>query len=449
MKKLYKYLAVAACALLGVGSATAAAGPDKMYLSSNRGGDWSNGPTLMTTADNKNDVYEFKGLPFVKGEKFVLSNAKFSSWSVDTRYTTEEKNDVSFDGDLAGKFTEGTNGCWIVNVAGIYDISINFTTSTIGITQVATDLSHVYRLNSAITTGSNSWQIDIMTYNNGIWEYTGTLNEGQFGIQECTPEDGKQSKWMGGACTINEANTAVSFSNIQDSANSQSNLSGVYTIKYDPSDNTIEFSNSQGGSTGGDITLDDHGTTYATTPQLTDLLLAYWVGTQTPHSNSHKYVEFTEYAQGSLTGTKFGWAKYEDTGDYESWMIEAGDTDAITANETAEHDCRNFNDAYYRFYVYNLNSRPDLKNVAVQTTSIRTPRAVPAQGIENSRVARTFPMKDNTTGVDDIVTDGGTSVEDTNAPVIWYNLQGQRVNNPSGGVFIRQQGSKVTKEYIR
>lgn len=58
-------------------------------------------------------------------------------------------------------------------------------------------------------------------------------------------------------------------------------------------------------------------------------------------------------------------------------------------------------------------------------------------------------MKDNTTGVDDIVTDGGTSVEDTNAPVIWYNLQGQRIDNPSGGVFIRQQGSKVTKEYIR
>ena len=34
---------------------------------------------------------------------------------------------------------------------------------------------------------------------------------------------------------------------------------------------------------------------------------------------------------------------------------------------------------------------------------------------------------------------------DENAPVVYYNLQGQRVNNPSNGVFIRQQGKNVTK----
>ncbi len=34
---------------------------------------------------------------------------------------------------------------------------------------------------------------------------------------------------------------------------------------------------------------------------------------------------------------------------------------------------------------------------------------------------------------------------DDNAPVIYYNLQGVRVNNPSNGVFIRVQGNKVDK----
>ncbi|MBD5225110.1 MAG: hypothetical protein HDS68_03965 [Bacteroidales bacterium] len=45
-----------------------------------------------------------------------------------------------------------------------------------------------------------------------------------------------------------------------------------------------------------------------------------------------------------------------------------------------------------------------------------------------------------------------TAVADNNgpeSPVEYYNLQGVRVENPSDGIFIRRQGSKVTKEIIR
>ncbi|MDE6685602.1 MAG: hypothetical protein K2J94_10630 [Duncaniella sp.] len=38
---------------------------------------------------------------------------------------------------------------------------------------------------------------------------------------------------------------------------------------------------------------------------------------------------------------------------------------------------------------------------------------------------------------------------DENAPVEFYNLNGQRVNEPANGVFIRKQGSKVEKVVIR
>ncbi len=36
-------------------------------------------------------------------------------------------------------------------------------------------------------------------------------------------------------------------------------------------------------------------------------------------------------------------------------------------------------------------------------------------------------------------------IADENAPVVYYNLQGVKVANPENGVFIRRQGSKVTK----
>lgn len=41
------------------------------------------------------------------------------------------------------------------------------------------------------------------------------------------------------------------------------------------------------------------------------------------------------------------------------------------------------------------------------------------------------------------------SADNADAPVEYFNLQGQRVANPSGGIFIRRQGTEVTKEYIR
>ncbi|MCM1450427.1 MAG: hypothetical protein NC082_08795 [Clostridiales bacterium] len=49
-------------------------------------------------------------------------------------------------------------------------------------------------------------------------------------------------------------------------------------------------------------------------------------------------------------------------------------------------------------------------------------------------------------GVDDVVVDGA---ENENAPVEYYNLQGMRVENPSNGIYIKRQGNKVSKIYVR
>jgi hypothetical protein len=40
-------------------------------------------------------------------------------------------------------------------------------------------------------------------------------------------------------------------------------------------------------------------------------------------------------------------------------------------------------------------------------------------------------------------------IENLNAPVEYYNLQGVKVANPSNGIFIKVQGNKATKVYIK
>lgn len=55
--------------------------------------------------------------------------------------------------------------------------------------------------------------------------------------------------------------------------------------------------------------------------------------------------------------------------------------------------------------------------------------------------AKTFSFT-GTAGINDITVD-------ENAPVEYYNIQGVRVANPAQGLFIRRQGSKVEKVYVK
>lgn len=63
-----------------------------------------------------------------------------------------------------------------------------------------------------------------------------------------------------------------------------------------------------------------------------------------------------------------------------------------------------------------------------------------APGVKNTEYVSGLS---STTAIDEI------GVDATEAPVEYFNLQGQRVNNPENGLFIRRQGDKVTKVIIR
>ena len=43
----------------------------------------------------------------------------------------------------------------------------------------------------------------------------------------------------------------------------------------------------------------------------------------------------------------------------------------------------------------------------------------------------------------------GDKIEIENAPVEYFNLQGVRVANPENGLYIRRQGNKVEKIFLR
>ena len=55
----------------------------------------------------------------------------------------------------------------------------------------------------------------------------------------------------------------------------------------------------------------------------------------------------------------------------------------------------------------------------------------------------TLYVKNGSTAVDNI------AVDNENAPVEFYNLQGVRVANPENGLYIRRQGNNVSKVYVR
>lgn len=63
--------------------------------------------------------------------------------------------------------------------------------------------------------------------------------------------------------------------------------------------------------------------------------------------------------------------------------------------------------------------------------------------IENAFGLTSSQIKDETSSISDI------NVEDANAPVEYFNLQGVKVANPANGIYIMRQGGKASKVYVK
>ena len=84
---------------------------------------------------------------------------------------------------------------------------------------------------------------------------------------------------------------------------------------------------------------------------------------------------------------------------------------------------------------------------AAERTSIVNPHYGKDKLNVAQRVARTIFVESNTTGIEDVISP--ETSDDADAPVVFYNLQGMRVENPSNGIYIRVQGKTTTKVYIK
>ena len=82
---------------------------------------------------------------------------------------------------------------------------------------------------------------------------------------------------------------------------------------------------------------------------------------------------------------------------------------------------------------------------AMLTTGFRVDLA-PYYELNGEKKFGTYYTPAGQSGLDDIQVE---EIEDENAPVEYFNLQGMKVENPENGMFIRRQGKKVQKVIIR
>lgn len=149
----------------------------------------------------------------------------------------------------------------------------------------------------------------------------------------------------------------------------------------------------------------------------------------------------------------YSWAKFEDwisgTSSYDD-IVSGGKTKAewsdnhlVSGNTESHHYCMNWHPAYYR--VYKTSETKNLKTaVSGSQGNVHSSHA--------TRVARTVPVTKTsdaeTTGVEDIATD---NAQNQDAPVEYYNINGQRVSGESlvPGIYIRRQGNTAAKVYVK
>ena len=144
-------------------------------------------------------------------------------------------------------------------------------------------------------------------------------------------------------------------------------------------------------------------------------------------------------------------------------MLVGNDWLDLEHNDTETHYARNFTSAFYRAYIHadqmptNANADPNEKQqisalaIVPDWTTNENPAAGKVDPYATARVAYTqyVPQEyGETTGVEDVISDE-TVAEDNDAPVVYYNLNGVRVENPSNGIFIRVQGKKTEKVLVK
>ncbi len=241
--------------------------------------------------------------------------------------------------------------------------------------------------------GNSSWESIALTNNNGKWEYTDTLVSGEFGIKKMNGTE--QADWISAAPDYVNITTDGTYNAMYNGTNWKSELEGNYTISFDPQAMTVTFTKYEGEI---EITV-----RYAIRGTITTGSIDYWVDLDMTYNDKGEW-EWT----GEIVPGSFGIKKLENE-IQKAWYASV-DNPTIAENGTfnSKENGTNWNCELSGKHSFTFNPE-----TLVLTISDAT-------GIENIEAA-----------------------EDVN--VVYYNLQGVRVENPANGVFVRVANGKATK----
>lgn len=194
-------------------------------------------PENPLVVNEANGVYTFKA-----SGKFKISTAK-GNWD------TFNGGAMCLDGDWNKATTTATanlkTGSDDINppldgTEITYEVSADFKTIKATLPEGKTfgdKVDYSYALHGQIT-GNSAWEDITMTENNGVWEWTGTVVAGEFGIKKLSP-DGTQAEWISadiwatsdGTATVSAAGVYAAKVN---GTNWSSTLAGEYTFSFNP-----------------------------------------------------------------------------------------------------------------------------------------------------------------------------------------------------------------------
>lgn len=249
--------------------------------------------------------------------------------------------------------------------------------------------------------------------------------------------DGTEIAWFPAAADLGADGQSAKFGPSDDNKSINLPAGTKYWLALDPATQLVTLHVVGGGTVvdpnpGTDpdpINPDDPDDLTFDTPKVADMLASYYVGAF--NKDGHILWVATSHEDGL-----FSWAKYEDQSSYTEEMSSASDNSVVESNYGLTHECKNYTPAYYRVYMEH------------EVSPLKARQKVTAANRKyEARVARTIPMdlRSFSTGIDEIVGD----VDNVDAPEVYYNLQGQRVANPSNGVFIRVKGTRSEKVLVK
>lgn len=440
------------------------------------------------------------------------TDVSFSFRIVDNNNTVAELStsvDLTADGATSSTVKYNNNGKSVKLPKGsTYYLTIDFSTLEVGL--VASTVESNFTINGTIApqicgayVGTTpNWSGIVSFTKVSDTEYTYSFEAAQetayFGLYDSTgarfvPDN--LALTDGGASTTSFTASDKDF--VGGDSSNECKISGlsvnteyVMTLKKDGNTVTLSI---KAGESGDDPTP---GTETVVTPEMIAGMIptlpgAMYQVSEFEKTNNSDGKEKVLNAKGydginAVTPANYYWVKYEDESVYykdgvlDANKYAASDNpkrDDITEDDDSSwkiedstdktyHDCRNFSDAYYRVYMQNTEvpagyqvweGRPSaavptvlsegFKMAAAERTSIVNPHYGKDKINVAQRVARTIFVESNTTGIEDVI--APETSDDADAPVVFYNLQGMRVENPSNGIYIRVQGKTTTKVYIK